>query len=80
MSTQALSEGLSGVVQWGLAKGLSGVVLRRVCTLGLAKSSSQVALREVAKSLSQVSPHCTFFWEGTAVSCVVDAPIVPRIW
>ena len=34
VSTQALAEGLSGVVPWGLAKGLSGVVPRRVCTLG----------------------------------------------
>ena len=59
MSTQALSDALSGVVPWGLAKGLSGVVSRRVCTLGLAKSLIQVALWEVAKSSSQVSPRCT---------------------
>ena len=61
MSTQASVEGLSGVLPWGVAKGLSGVVSRIVCTLGLAKISIRVALWEVDKSSSRVSPRCTVF-------------------
>ena len=61
MSTQALAKGLSRFVPWGLAKGLSGVVSRIVCTVGLNKGSSRVALWEVAKISSRVSPRCTVF-------------------
>ena len=61
MSTQAFAEGLSGVLPWGVAKGLSGVISRIFCTLGLAKSLSRVTLWEVPKSSSRVSPRCTVF-------------------
>ena len=69
MITQALSEGLRGVVSWGLTKGLSGVVPQGVRTLGLAKSLSRVVPWEVAKSSSQVSLRCTIFF-GSNVSGV----------
>ena len=40
MSTQALAEGLIGVVLWRIANGLCGVVSRRVCTMGIANELS----------------------------------------
>ena len=61
MSTQAITEVLSGVIPCGLAKGLSRVISRRVLTLVIAKSSSRVTLWEVPKISSRVSPRCTVF-------------------
>ena len=82
MSTQALAVGLSGVVLWGLAKGLSRVVSRRVCTMGLAKrlSQAQSHFGKLLKGLESSLPRCTVFVKDVSGVRLVDAPIVPRVW
>ena len=49
MSSQALTEGLIGVVPWRLAKGLIGVVPWIANTMGLAKNSSRSSLWRIHK-------------------------------
>ena len=82
MSNQALAEGLIGVVPWGLAKGLCGVVSQRVYTMGLAKISIQAQLhfKKLLKGIESSLPHCTVFLKDISGVRLVDAPIVPRVW
>ena len=81
MSNQALAEGLIGVVPWGLAKGLCGVVSQRVCNMGLAKSVSQSQLHfgKLLKGLKSSLPCCTGFVKDVSGVRLVDALIVPRV-
>ena len=80
MSNQALAEGLIGVLPWGLAKGLCVAIYRRVCTMGLAKSSSQAQSQfgKLLKGLESILPSCAVFVKDVSGVRLVDAPIVPR--
>ena len=82
VSNQNLAEGLIRVVPWGIAKGLCGVIYRRVCTMGLAKSLSQAQSHfgKLLKGLESSLPCCTFFVKDISGVRLVDAPIIPRVW
>ena len=74
MSNQYLSEGLIGVLPWGLPKGLCGVVSRIVCTMDLAKSSSraQSHFGKLLKGLESSIPRCTVFVKDFSGVRLVD--------
>ena len=77
-----LAEGLIIVVPWGLAKGLCGVIPRRVFTVELAKTSSQAQLHfgKLLKGLESSLPRCTVFVKDVSGVRLVDAQIVPKVW
>ena len=66
----------------GTCQGIMRSRIPESCTMGLAKSSSQVeshfghSLKGLELSLSPLH----VFFKGTSVVCAVDAPIVPRVW